>query len=153
MKTLYDLLGIDPKATQAQIEQGYKNRLDLYLARQGVGKPGEETRRMQMIREAYLLLCSPQRRQSYDQQLRLYQKARAQMSNRVNRKFAALLMVVAIAVVVGVTMHKMLRVGTNPSAQEMSDQSMINSAFVSIPNELRKSQSVSAQVQQVARSN
>jgi len=134
MKTLYDLLGIEPTATQSQIEQGYRKRLDHYLARQGVGKPDQETRRMQMIREAYLLLCSPQRRQSYDQQLRLYQKARTQISNRANRKFALLLIVVAVAVVVGVYMHRIKQSGASPSAQEMSDQRANDSAVVSIPD-------------------
>jgi curved DNA-binding protein CbpA len=134
MKTLYDLLGIEPTATQSQIEQGYRKRLDHYLARQGVGEPDKETRRMQVIREAYLLLCSPQRRQSYDQQLRIYQKARAQISNRANRKLIAFLMVVAVAVVVGVYMHRMKQSGANPSAQEISDRSAIDNAIVSIPD-------------------
>lgn len=128
MKTLYDLLGIDSKATLAQIEQGYKRRLDQYLARQGVGKPDEETRRMQMVREAYLLLCSPQRRQTYDQQLRIYEKARAQMSSRSNRRFAGLLMVVAIAVVAGAYTHRMLHAGSNPGGQELPQRSPIGAA-------------------------
>src|ERR1700757_780409 len=101
MKTLYDLLGVTPDATHAQVEQGYKRCLDSYLARQGIGKPDEETRRMQMIRDAYLLLCTPQRRQSYDQQLRLYEKARTQILRRSNRKFAILLMVIVMAIATG----------------------------------------------------
>jgi curved DNA-binding protein CbpA len=152
MKTLYDLLGIDPKATQAQIEQGYKRRLDHYLERQGVGKPDEETRRMQMIREAYLLLCSPQRRQAYDQQLRLYQKARAQMSNRSNRKYVALLMVVLLLVIAGVSMRRTLHLGADPRAQEMREQSMAigTAAPASAPTSFSEPAATS---QQVAQSN
>jgi curved DNA-binding protein CbpA len=74
MKTLYDLLEIKSCATQSEIEQGYRRLLDQYLARQGIGKPDKETRRIQAIREAYLLLGSPERRQAYDQELKPYQK-------------------------------------------------------------------------------
>src|SRR5579872_1622868 len=105
MKTLYDLLGIDPSATQAQIEQGYRQRLDHYIASQSKGKPDEETRRIQMAREAYLLLCSPKRRQAYDQQLRIYQKARAQMASRGYRRIMVGLTVAIIAVVAGLYAH------------------------------------------------
>lgn len=153
MKTLYDLLGIDSKATQAQIEQGYKKRLDHYLNRQGVGKPDEETRRMQMVREAYLLLCSPQRRQTYDQQLRIYEKAREHFFNRANRKFAALVMVVVLAVVAGMYMHKMSKVGWNRGAQEMADQSMANSSAGSMSDALQRGKQAESGTQQVARSN
>jgi len=153
MKTLYELLGIDPKATQAQIEQGYKRRLDHYLERQGVGKPDEETRRMQMIREAYLLLCSPQRRQAYDQQLRLYQKARAQISSRSNRKYAILLMLVALAIVAGVYMHKMLHAGSDARAQEIREQSMAVGIAQQAPDQLPRQDLPASGAQQVARSN
>lgn len=128
MKTLYDLLGIDPKATQAQIEQGYKQRLDHYLASQGVGKPDEETRRIQMAREAYLLLCSPKRRQAYDQQLRLYQKARAQMASRSSRKFIAWLMVAIIVVVASVYMRKAFQPSPSAHALQLQEQQVRSNA-------------------------
>ena len=102
MKTLYDLLGVDPAATQAQIEQGYKRQLDRYLERSNTGKHDHETRRMQNIREAYLLLCSPQKRQIYDQQLRIFQKARAQIFNRGNLLRAAALTLGALALIGGI---------------------------------------------------
>lgn len=81
MKTLYELLGTSPDATQAQIEQGYKRRLDRYLARQRIGKPDHQTRQMRAVREAYLLLSSPQRRQAYDQQLKADRENRLQGRN------------------------------------------------------------------------
>lgn len=84
MKTLYDLLDVEAGATLAQIEQGYKRQLDRYLDRPQTGRNEQETRRMQNIREAYLLLCSPQKRQIYDQQLKLFQQARKRVFNRAN---------------------------------------------------------------------
>ncbi|HXA46885.1 MAG TPA: DnaJ domain-containing protein [Burkholderiaceae bacterium] len=152
MKTLYDLLGVNPDATHAQVEQGYKRCLDNYLARQGVGKPDEETRRMQMIRDAYLLLCSPQRRQSYDQQLQLYEKARTQILSRSNRKFAIWLMIIVMAVATGFYVHKVLHVGANPSAQQLQEQSTANGFNSTTVNTSHRSE-VPEQSQQVARSN
>lgn len=90
MKTLYDLLEVEAGATQSQIEQGYRRQLDRYLERPQAIKSEHETRRMQNIREAYLLLCSPPKRQVYDQQLRLFQQAGKRVFNRANLWRAAL---------------------------------------------------------------
>jgi hypothetical protein len=152
MKTLYDLLGVNPDATHAQVEQGYKRCLDNYLARQGIGKPDEETRRMQMIRDAYLLLCSPQRRQSYDQQLKLYEKARTQILRRSNRKFAVWLMVIVMAIAVGAYVHKVLHIGINPSAQQLQEQSMTGYFNAATANASQHNEAQQP-AQQVARSN
>jgi DnaJ-class molecular chaperone len=99
MKTLYDLLDVEAGATLAQIEQGYKRQLDHYLNRPQAGRNEQETRRMQNIREAYLLLCSPQKRQIYDQQLRIFQQAKKRVFNRANlwRAGLAALGVLAVA--------------------------------------------------------
>ena len=113
MKTLYDLLGVDAGATQAQIEQGYHRQLDQYLVRQSAGKGGQDIRRMQNIREAYLLLCSPPKRQIYDLQLQMFQKARVQLFHSGKLVRAALLMLGLSAVIGGVylrqTMHDQSR--------------------------------------------
>jgi hypothetical protein len=117
MKTLYDLLGVDAGATQAQIEQGYKRQLDRYLERQDANaridqrasQHDSETRRMQNIREAYLLLCSPPKRQIYDQQLKMFQKARAQIFSRSNLFRAALLALGVLAVAAGIYMSHTMR--------------------------------------------
>ena len=90
MKTLYELLDVEVDATQSQIEQGYQRQLDRYLQRPITGRSEQETRRMQNIREAYLLLCSPPKRRIYDQQLRIFQQARKRVFNRANLWRAAL---------------------------------------------------------------
>ena len=99
MKTLYDLLEVEAGATQAQIEQGYKRQLDRYLDRPQAGRSEKDTRRMQNIREAYLLLCSPQKRQIYDQQLQIFRQAQKHVFNRGNlwRAGLATLGVLAVA--------------------------------------------------------
>jgi len=102
MKTLYDLLEVEAGATQAQIEQGYKRQLDRYLERPQAGRNDQETRRMQNIREAYLLLCSPSKRQIYDQQLQIFRQARKRVFNRANLWRVALATVGALAVACGI---------------------------------------------------
>lgn len=99
MKTLYDLLEVEAGATQAQIEQGYKRQLDRYLDRPQAGRSEKDTRRMQNIREAYLLLCSPPKRQIYDQQLQMFRRAQKHVFNRNNlwRAGLATLGVLAVA--------------------------------------------------------
>ncbi|HEY8024069.1 MAG TPA: DnaJ domain-containing protein [Burkholderiaceae bacterium] len=127
MKTLYDLLGVDAGATQAQIEQGYKRQLDRYLERRNAGKHDQETRRMQNMREAYLLLCSPQKRRIYDQQLKMFQKARAQLFRRSNLVRAALLTLGLLAAIAAIyvrqTMHDqaMFKAGPSQSDQASTD--------------------------------
>jgi len=70
MKTLYELLSVEPNAVHLDIERGYRRCLDAYLANKGTGQPDQETLQMRAIREAYLLLSSPTRRQAYDHKLR-----------------------------------------------------------------------------------
>jgi DnaJ-class molecular chaperone len=127
MKTLYDLLGVDAEATQAQIEQGYRRQLDHYLARQSAGKGEHEIRRMQNIREAYLLLCSPPKRQIYDHQLRMFQKARAQLFNPGKLIRAGLLLLGLTAAIGGIylrqTMHDQKR-----TAETQRDQAQFSAA-------------------------
>ena len=101
MKTLYDLLEVEAGATQAQIEQGYQRQLDRYLQRPQAGRNERETRRMQNIREAYLLLCSPQKRQIYDQQLQIFLYAKRRVFNRANLWRAALVALGVLAIAGG----------------------------------------------------
>ena len=100
MKTLYDLLGVDAGATQAQIEQGYHRQLDQYLARQSAGKGAHDIRRMQGIREAYLLLCSPPKREIYDHQLQMFQEARVRLFHS-GKLIRAVLLLLGMTAVVG----------------------------------------------------
>jgi len=129
MKSLYDLLGIEPGATQAQIEQGYRQRLDHYIASQSKGKQDEETRRIQMAREAYLLLCSPKRRQAYDQQLRLYEKARTQMARRGSRRFLMWVTVVILTMLAGIYGHRIWKHNMDMQAQQLQEQQAAHTAF------------------------
>lgn len=68
MNTLYDILGIGRQATQAQIEQAYQTQLDAILAADGT-KSEQGTDRVRFVREAYLVLSSPSRRQTYNARL------------------------------------------------------------------------------------
>lgn len=104
MKTLYDLLGVDDGASQAQIEQGYKRLLDRYLERPQAGHNDSETRRMQNIREAYLLLCSPPKRKIYDQQLQMFRQMRRGLLQRIGL-WPAVLVVVAMLAGSGLYFH------------------------------------------------
>lgn len=74
MKTLYDLLGIGSQATLTQVEQGYKHSLDA-LKDDDSKSAAEGNMRLQAIREAYLVLSSPARRQAYDDKLKASQQA------------------------------------------------------------------------------
>lgn len=95
MKTLYDLLGIEHNATHVEIERGYRRSLDAYLAKKGAGQPDQDMLRMQAIREAYLLLCSPTRRQAYDQKLK---ENRQVTTGRSGMPWAALALALLLAI-------------------------------------------------------
>lgn len=98
MKTLYDLLDIERNATHVDIERGYRRCLDTYLANKGCGQPDQETLRMQAIREAYLLLSSPTRRQAYDQKLRESAEAQHARSELGGLPRAALMLAIALLI-------------------------------------------------------
>jgi len=99
MKTLYALLEISPDATQSEIEQGYKRRLEHYLSRQGIAKSDLQMRRMQAVREAYLLLCSPPRRRAYDLQLKVKREAKPQFA--IPGTLMRVMLVMAIVLMLG----------------------------------------------------
>ncbi len=70
MKTLYEVLGLSNQATQPEIEQAYNANLAL-LARESTSLSTEERDiREKVIREAYTILSSPNRRSAYDEKLR-----------------------------------------------------------------------------------
>jgi curved DNA-binding protein CbpA len=126
MKTLYDLLDVEAGATLAQIEQGYKRQLDRYLDRPQTGRNEQETRRMQNIREAYLLLCSPQKRQIYDQQLKLFQQARKRVFNRANLWRAGLAALGMLAAAGGLYLFRDSQVHAWNGPAADSDQVMLS---------------------------
>lgn len=77
MNTLYEILGVGRQASPAQVEHGYRERLDL-LKKNGTS-PEEDITRLRALREAYQTLSTPSRRQAYDARLR----ARESMSYEV----------------------------------------------------------------------
>lgn len=106
MKTLYDLLDIERNATHVDIERGYRRCLDAYLANKGCGQPDQETLRMQAIREAYLLLSSPTRRQTYDQKLRESAAAQHARSDLGGLPRASLMLAIALLIGGGSYLYK-----------------------------------------------
>lgn len=82
MRTHYEVLGVDRQATMADIAQRYRHHLNQHMAAsrdsQDSARRQKDQRRMQRMREAYLLLSSPSRRRAYD--LYLDQRERAQRS-------------------------------------------------------------------------
>lgn len=63
MNTLYDLLGVGPDATFAQIELGFRRSLEAHR------DPSRERGHLQAIKAAYGVLSSPVRREFYDHKL------------------------------------------------------------------------------------
>lgn len=93
MKTLYEVLGVDRQAAIAEIAQRYRQHLNDHIA--GKGKhplSKRDQRRLQRMRDAYLLLSSPSRRRAYDLQLDLQSKERARVIERVGIAFCIALL-------------------------------------------------------------
>lgn len=83
MKTLYEVLGVDRQAAIADIAQRYRQHLNDHIA--GKGKrplSKRDQRRLQRMRDAYLLLSSPSRRRAYDQQIELQARERGRRIER-----------------------------------------------------------------------
>lgn len=93
MKTLYEVLGVDRQAAIAEIAQRYRQHLNDHIA--GKGKhplSKRDQRRLQRMRDAYLLLSSPSRRRAYDVQLDLQAKERGRLIERVSVAFCIALL-------------------------------------------------------------
>lgn len=93
MKTLYEVLGVDRQAAIADIAQRYRQHLNDHIA--GKGKhplSKRDQRRLQRMRDAYLLLSSPSRRRAYDQQLELQARERGRRIERAGVAFCIALL-------------------------------------------------------------
>jgi curved DNA-binding protein CbpA len=77
MKTHYEVLGVDRQAPIADIAQRYRHHLSQHVvSNQNRVIRKKDQRRLQRMREAYLLLSSPSRRRVYDVQLEQLERAR-----------------------------------------------------------------------------
>lgn len=70
MQTLYDVLGLSRLATQQQIELAHNLNLGLLTGEKNSESVEQNAIRAKAIKEAYSILSSPMRRQSYDATLR-----------------------------------------------------------------------------------
>lgn len=71
MKTPYQILGLDPRASYVDVEHQYHAVLQMHFTKQGA-RPlrKRDQRRLRAVRDAYLLLSSPSSRLAYDMDLR-----------------------------------------------------------------------------------
>lgn len=71
----YQILGLDPRCSEAEIETAYRSRLSENFNRDGTYKPGvKET--VEVLNQAYVVLTDPLRRKQYDFQ-QIWDKKRA----------------------------------------------------------------------------
>lgn len=77
MKTHYEVLDVDRQASIGDIAQRYRHHLSQHVAsNQNRVIRKKDQRRLQRMREAYLLLSSPSRRRAYDVQLARQERVR-----------------------------------------------------------------------------
>lgn len=110
MKTLYDLLEVSSHAPLSDIEHGYRHRLNEYIVRNGNNRPlpKKAQAHLRRLREAYLLLSSPSRRQAYDQHLKEVQQARERMADIGSIVCGALLLAAGL-LLIGLSAYQRLQ--------------------------------------------
>lgn len=80
MKTLYELLGVRRQASHIEIELGYRRHLNRHLLGLGMQPLSRRAKqKLQAVRQAYLVLSSPGRRQAYDLDLTQREQRRDRM--------------------------------------------------------------------------
>lgn len=80
MKTLYELLGVRRQASHIEIELGYRRHLNRHLIGLGMRPLSRQAKqKLQAVRQAYLVLSSPGRRQAYDLDLTQREQRRDRM--------------------------------------------------------------------------
>lgn len=70
MQTLYDVLGLSRLTTQQQIDLAYNQNIESLTSENNSASIEQNAIRAKAIKEAYSILSSPPRRQSYDASLR-----------------------------------------------------------------------------------
>ncbi len=68
---LYAVLGLEPRATGEQLERAYRFCLELYaegsLATYSLLEPSEAEAQRARVKEAFEILCDPEKRRAYDE--------------------------------------------------------------------------------------
>lgn len=101
MKTLYEVLRVDRQASITDIAQRYRHHLNRHVLngqQRTVSK--KDQRRLQEMREAYLLLTSPSRRRAYDQQIARLERARQRWTARIGISVCVAMLVAGAALIV-----------------------------------------------------
>lgn len=102
MKTLYDLLGVPREATRQEIEQEYRRYLNTHISNTAGRPPRKrEQQQLQRVRNAYLILCSPVRREAYEQTLLLREQRRHRLLEIGGRVAAVACLIAGTALIVG----------------------------------------------------
>ena len=102
MKTFYDLFGVSRHATLADIGQSYRHYLNAYIARNGKRPLCQRERlHLKKMRDAYLVLAFPNRRQAYDRQLRLREQRLNQMRRRGVTTLAVISLLLGLGLIAG----------------------------------------------------
>lgn len=100
MKTLYELLGVHPQATLIEIEKAYRRYLDAPVARNATGLLGRRRHaRLRTMREAFLVLSSPARRQAYDHDIAVRGQRRAVARHAAGTALALLSLVAGLLLI------------------------------------------------------
>lgn len=99
MKTLYEVLGVSGQAALPEIEQAYKACLAGLTKGVTTLNPEERDIREKVVREAYAILSSPNRRSAYDEKLR--NKSRVMELVVESSPFPWMKIVAALLLVVG----------------------------------------------------
>jgi len=101
MRTLYDVLGVDRYASFSEIEQSYRLNLKEHLdASCDAPVHKKDQRRMQQMRQAYLLLSSPSRRLDYDLQLDRIEQARLRRAELAGTVIGAVILIAGLVLIV-----------------------------------------------------
>jgi curved DNA-binding protein CbpA len=99
MKTLYEVLGVSKQATPPEIEEAYQASLALLAKEPATLSAEERGIREKVVREAYTILSSPNRRAAYEEKLR--NKAKVTELVIESSPFPWLKIVAALLLVVG----------------------------------------------------
>lgn len=70
MQNLYDLLGVNPKATQEEIKTAYRNKLKEWHPDKNPDRQEAAEEMTKLLNQAYAILRDPTERKNYDKMLR-----------------------------------------------------------------------------------